>query len=261
MKTQQLDKIQRAIEKFFFKARFNIVLHNVLEHENFKEFTQELDKAIETQIVYFAKVQRINQVIGVSKSIDDAILEAIGKLWLPITQLVTERQFRDYYIWVAETTGQTIMNIAGSQEKFALSDNMHSYITNRGQEAISHIDNTTIMLVAGTITRGYESGETHYQIAKMVRSAAEKIANYRAETIAEHEAALLIGELTMDVFKENGIEYKKLITSRDEVVCPICNTDEQAGIIKRDEKFPSGVLSAPVHIGCRCFIVPVKQTN
>lgn len=261
MASRKLIDIRNSIEQFFYKIQLNISLHAVIESEEYTDFRDDLETAINKQIVYFAKIQKINQVVGVSKAIDEDILKNIKRLWVPITDFVSKTNVKDYLTWVFEKSGQTIYNTLTVEQSFSPDNHeaVLAYIKTRSGSLAGIVDDTTISMIASTITKGYESGESHYQIAKLVRAAANEVAEYRAELIAENEAALLIGELTVDVYKKNNVAYKKFVTSRDERVCPICVGDEEAGTIKVDEQFPSGVLAPPSHVACRCFLLPMEK--
>lgn len=261
MANRKLLDIRNSIEQFFYKIQLNIALHAAMESEEYITFRDDLEKAITKQIIYFAKIQKVNQVVGVSKAIDEDILKNIKRLWVPITDFVSRTKIKDYLTWVFEKSGQTVYNTVNTEQSFSPENHeaILAYIKNRSGDLAGIVDDTTISMIAKTITKGYESGESHYQIAKLVRAAATEVAEFRAELIAENEAALLIGELTIDVYKQNNIAYKKFVTSRDERVCPICIGDEEAGTIKVDEVFPSGVLAPPAHVVCRCFLLPMEK--
>ena len=91
----------------------------------------------------------------------------------------------------------------------------------------------------------------------MLRRSARSVARERADTIAEQEAALMIGEMELEVFKRNNIKFHVWVTSHDELVCQICMSNETGGKVAVGDEFPTGVLSSPAHIRCRCMTLPV----
>lgn len=261
MAKTKLTKIKNTIEDFFYKIQVNIALYAVMDSTEYTDFRDAMDKAIKKQILYFAKIQNVNRVIGVSKAIDADIINNIKKIWTPITKFVSKTNIKDYLSSVLAKSGPTLYNTVNSKDEFSPDNHkaILKYIQKRPTALVKLIDDTTISIIASAITKGYEQGDSHYQIAKLVRSSADRVSAYRAEIIAENEAALLIGELTIDVYKKDKVKFKKFVTARDERVCPICVGDESVGTIAIDETFPSGVLAPPAHVACRCFLLPMEK--
>ena len=94
-------------------------------------------------------------------------------------------------------------------------------------------------------------------IAKALRDESLSLSKNRADTIAEHETVSILGEMALEVYNRSGIETHKWLTSMDEKVCVDCSSNETIGEIRVGESFPSGTISTPAHIGCRCYDLPV----
>jgi SPP1 gp7 family putative phage head morphogenesis protein len=267
MNLQELKKIQRALETFFYKIRFNIALYSLAHSANYIIFKTAVRDALKKQILYFAKVEKVLSIIGVEKTetekavkelSDKDLLKNLMRLWVPLTEFIKESEISAYLFWSANKGGQNGLDKLKIDKTFELiNESILKEIDKRKEEMIKLIDGTTQSWIARTIEQGIRDRASTFEIAKLLRDASTTHAEERAELIAEQEASLLFGELELEVYKRNGVQYKKLITSRDEMVCPTCMADEEAGEIPIDEPFPSGNLFPPVHYRCRCFVLPV----
>jgi SPP1 gp7 family putative phage head morphogenesis protein len=93
-----------------------------------------------------------------------------------------------------------------------------------------------------------------------MRNQADLIADQRAGLITETEAAYAMSLVENETYKRNGIAKHRWITAQDERTCVECMGNEEAGAIKIDENFPSGVMAPPAHVRCRCYHLPVLPT-
>lgn len=262
MKINKLRQIQRAFETFFYKVRFNIALYGALHSSEYYKFRGRIQSAIQKQILYFAKVEKIDSIVGFQKAVRDltekVLLFKLKKLWIPLLTFITTKELASYIKWAANKGGQAGLNKLKTEDRFEIKDKkLLKKMDRRAGEVLKLVDITTQDWIARTIEEGLKNKLSHYEIAKLLRDAAKNVATERAELIAENEAALMLGELETEVYKRNGVKLKYLITARDERVCPICVADEEAGRIPIDDPFPSGYLFVPVHKRCRCFVMPV----
>lgn len=255
MNNQQLIQVQRAIEQFFVKVRVNVPLYDILRSELYIEFEKDMRLAIENQILYFAKVEKVNQVIGVQK-IDSELLKTIFLYYPLLQEFVNATEFKDYLSTVSTKGIESAKNVVGIEREVVIK-NLDKILSTRVATSMEGIDDTTVRWIAQRLSDGVKSGASSYEIAKMLRDLAKDQAEMRAQTIAEQEAAWALGETQLRTYKAVGVQKKKLITSRDELVCPICIADETVGEIGIDAKFPSGAVATPIHIRCRCFIMPI----
>lgn len=262
MTKQQKQLIKKALDDFFYKSRINIGLEKALESEDFKTFESSIVDAISKQVDFFAKVDKVNQVIRLNKAVKQLteleLLDEILLIWIPITQFVSEIEFNQYIRNMAQRGGEIASSKITTGESFFLKDeSLIKSIAIRAKEAISQIESTTQSWIARTIEQGLRDKVSSVQIAKLLRDALEKYAQDRASLIAEHEAAIAIAWMEQEFYKRNGIEHHQWVTSRDELVCPTCMGNESIGIIQVGTLFPSGVTHPPAHFRCRCFIKPI----
>ena len=77
----------------------------------------------------------------------------------------------------------------------------------------------------------------------------------RSETIARTEIARAVNAAAIQCYRDNGVQYKHLINSPDDV-CKTCIAAKKQGIIPLDSIFSHGGLTGPIHINCRCVPAP-----
>jgi SPP1 gp7 family putative phage head morphogenesis protein len=262
MTNQQKQLVKQALDDFFYKSRINIGLEKAIESEDFQKFESKIFDAISKQVDFFAKVDKVNQVVGINKAVKQLteleLLDEIALIWIPITQFISEIEFNQYMRSMAQRGGEIALSKIKTDKSFFLKDeSLIRSISVRAKESISQIDKTTLGWIARTIEQGLRDQASNVQIAKLLRDALEKYAEDRASLIAEHEAAIAIAWMEQEFYKRNGIEYHQWITSRDELVCPTCVGNEAIGIIQVGTLFPSGGTHPPAHFRCRCFIKPI----
>ncbi len=262
MKTKKLKKVKKLIESFFYKARFNIALDNTLKSQEHKDFRDRVEAGIYKQILFFSKQSKIKQIVGMKKAVkeltDKELLENIEDMWVPLTTFVKLSFIALYIDYLSIEGGQSGVNKLGSDKKFELSNkSVLATIKRRPATLVSIVDKTTKDWIARTVEEGVKKNLSEYEIANMLRRSARSVARERADTIAEQEAALMIGEMELEVFKRNNIKFHVWVTSHDELVCQICMSNETGGKVAVGDEFPTGVLSSPAHIRCRCMTLPV----
>ena len=103
---ERLQLIRSALEKFFYKARFNIAFYSASRSGEYRSFRSAFDVAIEKQILRYAKVEKIRRIIKVEKAVksltDDRILDEMSDFWEPIQEFISEDQMDEFYHWVGE---------------------------------------------------------------------------------------------------------------------------------------------------------------
>ncbi|MCG3204067.1 MAG: hypothetical protein KCHDKBKB_00770 [Elusimicrobia bacterium] len=257
----KIQKVKDSIEAFFYKVRLNIAWHTALGGEEVAAFNKLIRSGIERQLLHFAKVEQVNRVIGVSKAVreltDNLLLPEIDNLWIPLLAIIDEAEIQNYHLWAANTGGQIAIDKMGADQKFSLEkDNIIATIKAKASPLANQLDETTKNWVARTMQEGLRDGLSHVEIAELIRNTARKTAQARADLISENEATEMMGEMEMMVYKESGVKYTTWVTARDEMVCPLCMANEEAGKVATGEVFPSGAVAPPQHSHCRCFVKP-----
>lgn len=262
----QASLIKNAVERFFYKSRFNIAIHKIVTSDEYKEFREKLEDAIKRQILYFAKVDKVNRIVGFTKAVKELteldLLENLDLFWVSILAFIEEEEFKSHLARSAKEGGQFAIGKTGDGREFLMHDRkVQDKISLRSEKIPDLIDKTTKEWIARTIEEKLLEGASHVEIAKFLRDQALKHARLRSELIAEYEAVLIMGEVEREFMLRNNIVKHKWITSRDELVCPICVANEEAGIISTSDEFPSGHKTTPAHHRCRCFLEPVLPEN
>lgn len=257
-------EIKGAIETFFYKIRLNIGLIRILKSKRFYEFRDIIEKSLEDQIMFYAKFEKVNEIVGFEKATrelsDQFLLNNLEKIWLPILLLLKREEVKQFLINFAEEGGQEALNKLRIDEEFLLTnDSLLENISNRIEDFAFLIDNTTKSWIAKTVEEGINKGMGNFEIAKVIRDSASKTAAVRADIIAEYEVAKAVGEMSTQVFIKNGATEHKWITSRDERVCLVCVANEKAGVLKIGALFPNGTTNTPAHPNCRCYTLPIKS--
>jgi SPP1 gp7 family putative phage head morphogenesis protein len=132
-----------------------------------------------------------------------------------------------------------------------------------GLEALLNDAGVTIRSIAATrikalgrlLAEGAERGDSPTTIAKAIEYLLTDAT--RAEMIATTELCRAISQASLRTYQANGIESVEWASAGDGRVCPICQTNAEAGPRKTGSKFPSGETSPPGHPWCRCALVPV----
>jgi len=242
-----------------------LVLDKVVKNRKTTNFKKKAKESLYNQILYFAKVEKVDQIVGVSglgKAVKfltaKDLLERLETLWVPLYSFLDEEVVHDYMIWAGERGGQGAIGKLRVQRDFELTNNkLRNNLTSLADRLTGQIDNTTKDWLARTIEQGFRENMSHFEIAKLIRDSASNVAYERSEIIAEQEAAIAIGEIEMEVYKRNGVKEVRWITQKMETTCSECLANEEAGVVKLGEIFPSGVVAPPSHVNCMCFLLPV----
>jgi hypothetical protein len=264
LQIQQLRQVRQAIESFFYKNKFNLALYKIINSQKTVNFKKKVKEGLYNQVLYFAKVEKVDQIVGVSglgKAVkiltEKDLLERLEKLWIPLYGFLDEESVHAYMLWAGEKGGQGAMGKLRTSRDFELTNNkLKAELISLTDTLTKQIDGTTKDWLARTIEQGFRDNLSHFEIAKLIRNSASAVALERSEVIAEQEAAIAVGEVEMEVYKRNGIKEFRWETQKDERTCLECLANEEAGIIKVGEVFPSGVVAPPGHVNC---ILPGQQ--
>jgi len=267
---QQLRRIQQAIESFFYKNKFNLALYKIINSRKTVNFKKKVKEALYNQILYFAKVEKVNEIVGASglgkavKTLTEKdLLERLETLWVPLYAFLDEEDVREYVLWAGEKGGQGAIGKLRVSRDFELTNKgLISMLGSLANTLTKQVDNTTKDWLARTIEQGFRDNLSHLEIAKLIRNSASSVAFERSEVIAEQEAAIAVGEVEFEVYKRNGVREVRWVTQRAENTCLECLANEEVGIVKVGEAFPDGVVAPPAHPNCACFLMPaVKEAQ
>ena len=125
------------------------------------------------------------------------------------------------------------------------------------------ITESTRGLIASDIVTAIEEGWSTARLAEQL-AGAYAFSAARAETIARTETNRANNVGNLIGYRASGVVLGKLWLagnvlpgSIDDLPCPICRINADAGVIPIDDPFPSGADSPPQHPNCRCAVAPV----
>ncbi len=126
----------------------------------------------------------------------------------------------------------------------------------RSTNLVAGLNDTTLDRLRTVIRDGVENGDSWSTVSRNISERFGEFSGERADLIAITE----IGEAYEEGRREAGRSLqargvdmeKRWLTARDDLVCPICAGNGDAGWIRFDAEFPSGTQSPLGHPGCRC---------
>lgn len=119
------------------------------------------------------------------------------------------------------------------------------------------IDEATRDALQGLTEEALEQGMSTDELAERIQDA-HAFSDARAEMIARTEMAMADVAGSMEGYRASGlVSGKQWLTAEDDKVSDECNQCGDAGVVRLDDNFPTGVDAPPNHPNCRCAVVPV----
>jgi len=128
---------------------------------------------------------------------------------------------------------------------------------------VTAIDETTEATIREIVTKGISEGKSYGEVGREIKGRFAEFAEgvpqehlrSRAELVAVQENAMAYeagqSEL-VDQIEAVGIRMEKSLAGpNDDKTSEICRAALALGWIARDEPFPGGEMTAPLHVGCR----------
>lgn len=153
-------------------------------------------------------------------------------------------------------------------------ENVVRFIRRHGVTLVKEINKTTREKLRKTIAEGLEKEESISQIKSRVRNSFDMFRTSRAENIARSEVIRAANFATEEAFIQSDIvQEKEWLTSRDNRVCPWCDSLEGKRIKVGKPFFKKGeslrvegntldfdlldIDTPPLHPQCRCTLIAV----
>ena len=259
---KKLIEVKKILDTFFYKAGINIGFYNLETSKQYKKFNTDLSKAIRKQILNVAKVENVKAVVDrvpVTQKLDmskDVIYDTIiAAVMISLADEVVADEIDNFLLTASNMGGQVALDRAGLSLDFDLTNpQIIAGLEDRTKYIINVVDNTTKKWLINTIVKASNDGKTPEQIVRLLADESRKVAEARALKITETEATKAMGDTEYQMLLRNGVLTKRWIVVGDEKTCPICMGNERQGDIPIQEAFPSGELSTPAHIMCRCYL-------
>lgn len=136
---------------------------------------------------------------------------------------------------------------------------LQKMLDNYGIATIKAITNTRMEQLADALAVGFDNGDSAETIAKAITPILDN--KSRALMIADTEMARAATAGAYGFYKEANEEYVRWSPLRDKRVCAQCAANRDAGPVKVDGLFPSGVTGPPAHPNCRCALLPADPPD
>ena len=211
----------------------------------------------------------------------DQIDRLISELDFDLTQdelQVTLDKLTELYSQLGELAVNDAMAAINVADKIVLEDSLDyvkEYAVNRTAELIGKsidengkiIDNpdasmaitdTTRDEIASLVENAIANGATNDELAQELADAYG-FSSERAEMIARTETNIADNDITLNTYKNGGVEKKQWWTANDDLVSEECMANQDDGVIGINENFSSGDEAPPTHPNCRCTILAVFE--
>ena len=130
------------------------------------------------------------------------------------------------------------------------------YANKRAAQLVTRMDEETKSRLAKVIGDAIENKRGIPGLARDIRREFDDMTKYRSTVIARNETATALESAFYERGKSMGVTGKEWVTVGDDKVSDICLQNEAAGVIPFDQPFPSGHLTPPGHVQCRCACIP-----
>lgn len=169
-------------------------------------------------------------------------------------------------------------------ETYALLDVKGAYIPSKSlretlqanvRRFVKSVVGTDELKLTGILEQGIEQGSSIAEIERNIRSNFGEFKKTQSERIARTETLRASQEGTLDAYKESGVvEAKQWLTAKDDRVCEYCGPMNGKTVGLSKDWFKKGdtfygtadkplsfkydsVTTPPLHVSCRCDILPV----
>lgn len=213
--------IKQSLEDFFYKIRVNIALRDVLKSDQYLSVAKMFASAIKKQLLMYTKKEVISDIVGLYiekgiKVVDNPeIYDGVMRHWVYLLAILDQEEFNDYLIYASTKGGQAALDKLKTDKTFLLTaessiDNIKSNVT----QSILLIEQTTQLWLTKMIKDGLNENLSPEEIAKLIKSVVNRTATNRGDLIAEHEAALALGEMEIEVYRRSDVQLVRWITAR-----------------------------------------------
>lgn len=141
----------------------------------------------------------------------------------------------------------------------------------------------TAKQLRATLAEGVNAGESFAELSTRVENVFGALAGYRAERIARTETISASTYAAIEAWDQSGVvNGKEWFTAEDERVCPFCSAMDGQVLDLRRSYFAKGdeitveaeggkastmkvgfddVQGPPLHVSCRCVLVPIATSR
>jgi HK97 family phage portal protein len=258
---KDVEKITREQKNEIFRsAQFQ---HQAMWEKKYKQGLVRIFNEQKEEVLHNNKSKgRKKEMPGWSFDRERSIARYQGIL-VPLTRSLMQEQ------------GKAALEFAGSNDPFALTDNILQFIDERVKRFARDVNSDIQDKITETISEGMRLGESNNKLRKRVESLYGDITTTRAELIARTETIAASSEATLEAYRQTGfVRAQEWIA--EPTACQFCKTMDKK-VIGLDSHFlASGesligeddtTMSAnfgdvdhpPLHPNCMCSIAPVNE--
>ena len=153
---------------------------------------------------------------------------------------------------------------------------LRDYFEERTLKIATDVDAETAKQIRASLSQGVDAGESTFQLRARVEAIMGSASTIRADRIARTEVTRAQSFANIEAWDQSGVvEAKEWFTARDDRVCPFCMALDGKVLALKANYFDKGdslevdgktqkynyddVPAAPLHVGCRCVLLPVRK--
>jgi len=158
---------------------------------------------------------------------------------------------------VMEQSGKDAIAETGVDATFDLQNpRAMDYLNEHALENTNSYSDTMKEDIALEVQQGVEQGQSVDGIANTIGNFFDDQSDYRAERLARTETIDAYAQGNLEGYRQSGVVTGKEWLP-DESACPICQANQDDGVISLDDSFSSGDDAPPAHTNCECALQPI----
>lgn len=160
-------------------------------------------------------------------------------------------------------------------EVFIIGESLDKWLIQNIQRIRTSVDQITKEKIAQKIDEGIQQGLWTDEMTRKLESVFTELQTVRINQIVRSETIRAGTQASLEARKDSNIvEYKEWFTALDERVCPHCSPMNGKKIklddnfYKKWDKTDTGLFldymdvdGSPLHVNCRCTLIPIIQRN
>ena len=247
LKNKDVIKAQNGIDKAIYKylqSQKESILKQVdgrLSKSEDDDWIDELDFELDDDSIksFIDKVSSFFIAIG-------AVAYSYALKSLNIENKVVEDESKSYNLEYAQNRSAELIGKRINKDGSIINNPNAKYaITETTREDIKS-------LIRGAIKNGNSNADLAEALNNNFLFSKE-----RSMMIARTETNIADNDITMNSYKNAGVEKKSWLTAQDDLVSDECRENEEEGAIGMNEEFSSGDSCPPCHPNCRCTLLAV----
>jgi HK97 family phage portal protein len=166
--------------------------------------------------------------------------------------------------------GQYVLDEMKTGVEFDFNKTAESYLNKNVIKFSLYVNRNTNLKIRDVISEGLEKGEGIDKISNKIKNIFDDATSSRSVIIARTETSRVANYATVEAYKQSGVvNEKEWLTAFDEDTCDSCssmngkkvgldeNFFEKGDSYKDTEIDYDDVGQPPLHVNCRCTIIPV----